>query len=123
LGDSGVRWTTGVKASLADALLLNSHFNFLYFSRSRRKEVNKENRNNANTGVNQPTGNKKTGVVSASQSASTKSRKTPLSENCVAASFDDDMIERLTKVPCGVDRNEWLATHSKLLNLKALYGF
>jgi len=94
------------------------------WGRSRRKEVNKENRNNTNTGVNQPTGSKKTGVISASQSASTKSRKTPLSENCVAASFDDDMIERLTKIPCGVDRNEWLATHTLDLfdNISALCG-
>jgi hypothetical protein len=73
--------------------------------------VNKENRNNT-TGANQPVSLKKTGVVSSSHSSSTKQRKTQ-EKNCVAYSFDDSMIDKLTEVPAGTDRNEWLATHSK----------
>lgn len=75
--------------------------------------MNKENRGgNATTG--QPTGStKKTGVVSVSHSSSTKARKAPAGENCVAYSFDDAMIDKLTEIPPRVDRNEWLATHSR----------
>lgn len=74
--------------------------------------MNKENRNNTNTGTNQPVTTKKTGVVSVSHS-STKTRRATASENCVADSFDDAMIDKLTEIPSGVDRQEWLATNSK----------
>jgi hypothetical protein len=86
---------------------------------------NKENRNNANTGANQPVGSvKKGGVVSASHSSSTKTRRATASDNCVADSFDDAMIDKLTEIPSGVDRNEWLATHTLDLfeNISALCG-
>jgi hypothetical protein len=83
----------------------------IVFSR-RRKDVNKENRNNVC--VNQPL--KKPGVVSVSHVSSTKTRKVPSSDTCVAESFDNAMIEKLTELPFAVDRNEWLATHSKFLS-------
>lgn len=86
------------------------------FSRSRRKgELNKENRNNANQpGTTSQMAGKKTGVVSASHSSTVKARKAPSSETCVADSFDDAMLDKLTEIPYAVDRNEWLAMHSKL---------
>ncbi|KAI6177097.1 Mob1/phocein family protein [Aphelenchoides bicaudatus] len=92
-------------------------------SRSRRKnEVNKENRNNTATGANQPVSLKKAGVASSSHSSSTKQRKTP--ENCVAYTIDDAMIDKLTEVPAGIDKNEWLAMHTLDLfeNISSLCG-
>jgi len=63
-------------------------------------------------------------VISASHSSSTKTRRATASENCVADSFDDAMIDKLTEIPSGVDRNEWLATHTLDLfeNISALCG-
>ncbi|CAD5217679.1 unnamed protein product [Bursaphelenchus okinawaensis] len=90
--------------------------------RSRRKaDLNKENRN-ANTGAT--THSKKTGIVSASHSSTNKARKAPSSETCVADSFDNAMLDKLTAIPYAVDRNEWLATHVLALfeHVNALCG-
>ena len=77
----------------------------MYFSRSRRKQDvnNKENRN--------PPGVKKVGVSLSQAAVNSKVRKAPQSELCVADSFDDEMLDKFTAIPYGVDRNEWLATH------------
>ena len=63
--------------------------------------------------------------VSLSQAAvNSKVRKAPQSELCVADSFDDEMLDKFTAIPYGVDKNEWLATHILALfeNVNALCG-
>jgi len=86
--------------------------------RSRRKQDvnNKENRN--------PPGVKKVGVSLSQAAVNSKVRKAPQSELCVADSFDDEMLDKFTAIPYGVDRNEWLATHILALfeNVNALCG-
>uniref|UniRef100_A0A7E4W9G2 MOB kinase activator-like 2 n=1 Tax=Panagrellus redivivus TaxID=6233 RepID=A0A7E4W9G2_PANRE len=89
---------------------------FSKWGRSRRKaEVNnKENR---------PCTSKKTGP-SLSQASASKVRRAPQSELCVADSFDDAMLDKITSKPYGIDKNEWLATHTLALfdNVNALCG-
>lgn len=89
---------------------------FLIFSRSRRKVDGKENRN--------PPGSCKKSGVSESQATVSKVRKAPQSDLCVAESFDDAMLDKFTAIPYGVDRKEWLATHTLALfdNVNALCG-
>lgn len=91
-----------------------------FFSRSRRKpDVNVKDKENCNP----PGVSKKTGV-SESQATVSKVRKAPQSELCVAESFDDPMLDKFTAIPYGVDKNEWLATHTLALfdNVNALCG-
>jgi hypothetical protein len=84
--------------------------------RSRRKVDGKENRN--------PPGSCKKSGVSESQATVSKVRKAPQSDLCVAESFDDAMLDKFTAIPYGVDRKEWLATHTLALfdNVNALCG-
>jgi hypothetical protein len=51
-------------------------------------------------------------------------KKAPSSELCVADSFDDQMLDRLTAIPYGMERNEWLATNTLALfeHVNALCG-
>lgn len=51
-------------------------------------------------------------------------KRKALSEMGVCDSFDDEMIRRLSKLPQGMDKNEWLATHTLCLfeNVNALCG-
>ncbi|KAM3726856.1 MOB kinase activator-like [Dirofilaria immitis] len=88
-----------------------------FATRSRRKGVNERCRSarrmssnggkNANMCIHAPTCKRKA-----------------LSEMGVCDSFDDEMIRRLSKLPQGMDKNEWLATHTLSLfeNVNALCG-
>lgn len=85
--------------------------------RSRRKgDANKENRAVGAL----PTAGK--GATSCSE-AGTASLKSP-SEMGICDSVDEEMLKRLTAIPPGMDKNEWLATHTLSLfeNVNALCG-
>ncbi|VDK44537.1 unnamed protein product [Anisakis simplex] len=86
--------------------------------RSRRKgDVNKENR--TVMGTAQAAG--KSATICSETTGGT--RKSP-SEMGICDSVDDQMLLRLTALPPGMDRNEWLATHTLSLfeNVNALCG-
>ncbi|KHN83831.1 MOB kinase activator-like 2 [Toxocara canis] len=86
--------------------------------RSRRKgDVNKENR--AVVGTAQAGG--KSATIGSETPGVT--RKSP-SEMGICDSVDEQMLLRLTALPPGMDKNEWLATHTLSLfeNVNALCG-
>ncbi|KAK0397366.1 hypothetical protein QR680_002100 [Steinernema hermaphroditum] len=68
-------------------------------SRSRRKQDKK------------PNGNAKKGAGSLSQSSQKAAKKTIPVDLGVCGSLDDNMLDMLTRLPQGMDSNEWLATH------------
>ncbi|KJH41647.1 Mob1/phocein family protein [Dictyocaulus viviparus] len=62
-------------------------------------------------------------VVSASV-AQRSTRKSQSTELCVCDSIDDQVIEKFTALPPGIDQREWLATHTLALfdHVNALCG-
>ncbi|CAJ0570308.1 unnamed protein product, partial [Mesorhabditis spiculigera] len=61
----------------------------------------------------------------ASVSHTAQTKVVPPEQNlCVCDSIDDQMIERFSQIPGGVDTNEWLATHTLALfdHVNALCG-
>ncbi|VDK87965.1 unnamed protein product [Litomosoides sigmodontis] len=88
-----------------------------FATRSRRKDVNERcrlaRRMSSNGGKNSVT------CIHAPNC-----KRKALSEMGVCDSFDDDMIVLLSKLPQGMDKNEWLATHTLSLfeNVNALCG-
>uniref|UniRef100_A0A1I7WLF3 Ras-GEF domain-containing protein n=1 Tax=Heterorhabditis bacteriophora TaxID=37862 RepID=A0A1I7WLF3_HETBA len=59
-----------------------------------------------------PRGIQSNRVVSASVAQRSSTQKSQSTELCVCDSIDDQMIEKFTVLPAGIDTREWLATHS-----------
>jgi hypothetical protein len=86
-------------------------------SRSSRRKPNVNNNENRN-----PAGVPCKKAPASYSQASQKNRKP--SDLCVADSFDDQKLDMLTHIPHGMERNEWLATHTLALfeHVNALCG-
>ncbi|VDN06191.1 unnamed protein product [Thelazia callipaeda] len=88
-----------------------------FATRSRRKGVSERYRSARHMSPNG--GKNATTCIHASNC-----KRKALSEMGVCDSFDDEMIRKLSKLPQGMDKNEWLATHTLSLfeNINALCG-
>ncbi|KAL3981741.1 Mob1/phocein family protein [Acanthocheilonema viteae] len=88
-----------------------------FATRSRRKGVNERCRSTRR--MSSSGGKNATTCIHAPNC-----KRKALSEVGVCDSFDDEMIRRLSNLPQGMDRNEWLATHTLSLfeNVNALCG-
>ncbi|PAV78642.1 hypothetical protein WR25_12813 isoform B [Diploscapter pachys] len=91
------------------------------FSRSRKKDVKE-------AAAGQKTGNQQKRVANAASVGGINNRQGPAkstsSELCVCDSIDDQLMEKVTALPTGIEKREWIATNTLAIfdHVNALCG-